>query len=84
VLKVCLGTTPWCLGRPFIAPRDLGVVGASFRSSQPSLSVGALDCLVVHRTLHSTTVKRSLIGHFLFQTGTGLSCGGHRTVRCSI
>jgi hypothetical protein len=28
---------------PFIAPKSLGAVGASFGSSQPSLFAGALD-----------------------------------------
>jgi hypothetical protein len=76
VLKVCLGTAPWRLWCPFIVPRDLGAVGASFGSSQPSLSTGAPDCPVAHRTVHNTTVKRSLIDHFPLQTGTGLSGGG--------
>jgi hypothetical protein len=78
VLKICLGTAPWRLGCPFIVPRDLGAVGASFGSSQPSLSTGAPDCPVAHWTTHSTTVKISLIGHFPFQTDTGLSGGGTR------
>jgi hypothetical protein len=42
----------------------LGAVGPSFGSSQPSISVGALDCTVAHRIVHSTTIRRSLIGHF--------------------
>jgi hypothetical protein len=41
------------LGVPFIAPKDLGAVGASFGSSQPSLVAGAPDCPVVHRTVNS-------------------------------
>jgi hypothetical protein len=41
------------LGVPFIAPNGLGAVGASFRSSQPSLVAGAPDCLVAHRTVNS-------------------------------
>jgi hypothetical protein len=72
VIKVCLGTAPRCLGGPFIAPRDLGAIGASFESSEPSLSSGAPDFPVVHQTLHNTTVKRSLIGHFPSHMGTGL------------
>jgi hypothetical protein len=75
VLKVCLGTVPRRLGGPFIAPRDLGTVGASFGSSQPSLSAGAPNCPVAHRTLHNLTVRRSLIGYFPSQTGTKLSGG---------
>jgi hypothetical protein len=38
---------------PFIAPRGLGAVGASFGSSQPSLSAGALDYPVRHRKVHN-------------------------------
>jgi hypothetical protein len=30
VFKVSLYAAPWCLGGPFIAPRDLGAVGAPF------------------------------------------------------
>jgi hypothetical protein len=56
----------------FIAP----TVGASFGSSQPSLSTGAPDCPVAHLTLHSATINRSLIGHFPFRVGTRLSSGG--------
>jgi hypothetical protein len=40
---------------PFIVPRGLGAVGASFGSSQPSLPMGAPDCPVRHRTVHSNT-----------------------------
>jgi hypothetical protein len=57
------------LGITFIAPRDLGLFGASFGSFQPSLSAGAPDCPVAHQTLHSTMVGESLIGHFPSQTG---------------
>jgi hypothetical protein len=38
---------------PFIVPRGLGAVGASFESSQPSMSVGAPNCPVRHRIVHS-------------------------------
>jgi hypothetical protein len=41
VLKVCLSDISMRLGGPFIAPRNLGAVGASFGSSQLSLSVSA-------------------------------------------
>jgi hypothetical protein len=41
------------LGVPFIAPKSLGAVGASFGSSQPSLVAGAPDCPVAHRTVNS-------------------------------
>jgi hypothetical protein len=73
VLKVCLGNISIRLGGPFIAPRDLGAVGASFKSSQHSLSAGALECALAYRTLHSATINRFPIGHFLFQVGTRLS-----------
>jgi hypothetical protein len=66
VLKVCMGNNSIRLGGPFIAPRDLGVIGASFGSSQPSLSAGSLDCPVAYRTLDSATVNRFPIGHFPF------------------
>jgi hypothetical protein len=78
VLKECLGTAPWHLGGPFIAPMDLGDVGATFGSSQASMSAGVPDCLVVHRTIHSTMVRELLIGYFPFQTGTRLLGGGTR------
>jgi hypothetical protein len=42
-----------CLGVPFIVSRGLGAVGASFGSSQPSLSVGATYCSVRQRTMHN-------------------------------
>jgi hypothetical protein len=60
---------------PFIAPRGLGVVGASFGSSQPSLSLCAPDCPVAHQIMHSAIVTRSLIGCLPFL--------GHWTVRCA-
>jgi hypothetical protein len=76
VLKVCLGTPPCRLGGPFIAPRDLGAIGASFGSSQSSLSAGAPYYLVAHRIVHNTRVKISLICYFPFQMSTRLSGGG--------
>jgi hypothetical protein len=48
-------TAPWRLVGPFIALRGLGAVEASFGSSQPSLSAGALDFSVAHWT---TTLQR--------------------------
>ena len=48
MLLWCLGTAPWRLGYLFIAPRDLEAIGASFGSSRPSLSTGALDYPVMH------------------------------------
>jgi hypothetical protein len=46
--------------------------------------MGAPNYSVVHWTLHSATVNRSLIDHFPLLTGTGLSGGAHRTFWCSI
>jgi hypothetical protein len=40
-------------GVPFISPKGLGPVGASFGSFQPSLVAVAPDCPVVHRTVNS-------------------------------
>jgi hypothetical protein len=73
VLKVCLGTAPWRLGGSFIALRDLVSIGASFGSSQPSLTAVAPDYPVAHRTVHNTMVGESLIGHFPTQTDTEMS-----------
>jgi hypothetical protein len=58
---------------PFIAPRDLGIVGAPFgRPLLPS----ARRCTGLsgaHRTLHSATATDHLVGYFLLLGGTGLS-----------
>jgi hypothetical protein len=69
---------------PFIAPRGLGAIGASFGISQPSLSARAPDCPVAHRTIHSTMIRWSLIGHFPSHMSTRLSRRGHRIVLCAI
>jgi hypothetical protein len=42
----CLGAGRKCLGVPFIAPRDIWVVEASFGSSTPSMTACAPDCPV--------------------------------------
>jgi hypothetical protein len=42
----CLGAGRKCLGVPFIAPRDIWVVEASFGSSTPSLTACAPECPV--------------------------------------
>jgi hypothetical protein len=53
VLKVCLCSAPWHLGCPFVAPRDLGVVGTPFgRPWLPSVR-GCTRLFGAHRTLHS-------------------------------
>jgi hypothetical protein len=57
----------------FYSPKGLR---SSFGSSHPSLSAGAPDCPVGHRTIHNTTVRKSLIGYFPSQTSIGLSIGG--------
>jgi hypothetical protein len=57
-------------GVPFIAPRDLGVVGASFGSSTPSLSAYAPDCQ------RGLTVTRSLIGCLPFLGAPDCQVGG--------
>jgi hypothetical protein len=66
VLKVSLSYSSMLLGGLFIASRDLVAIGASFGSSQPSISAGAPDYSVAHRTLHGATVNKSMIGHFKF------------------
>jgi hypothetical protein len=38
---------------PFIAPKGLGAIGASFGSSQPSLFADAPDCPMAHWTVNS-------------------------------
>jgi hypothetical protein len=66
---------------PFIAPRDLGVVGASFgRTWLPSVR-GAPDA---HRTLHSAMAMNPLIGWFPILGRIRPFAGWHRTVRCSM
>jgi hypothetical protein len=75
-----------CLGVPFIAPRGLGVVGASFGSSQPSLFAGAPDCPVAHRIVNSSgfdwqfpPLEELAVGApdmLLFN----VSCTGHGTI----
>jgi hypothetical protein len=74
VLLRCFGTGRRHLEAPFIAPSDLGVIRASFGSFTYSLSACASDCLVAHRTVHSTTVTRSLIGHFPLFGGGAPDC----------
>jgi hypothetical protein len=75
---------------PFIAPRDLGAVGASFGSSQPSLSASAPDCPVRHQTEHSNrsdwqipSLEELAIGapDMLLFT---VMCTGHVTIHCPV
>jgi hypothetical protein len=50
---------------PFIAPRDLGAVGAPFgRLWLPSVH-GCIGLSGAHRTMNSATTKNPLIGYFL-------------------
>jgi quinol-cytochrome oxidoreductase complex cytochrome b subunit len=69
VLKGCLGTAPWCLGGPFIAPRDLGAIEALFGSPWLPSVRGCTRLFGAHWTLHNAMVNGSLIGHFLFSGG---------------
>jgi hypothetical protein len=53
------------LGVPFIAPRDLGAVGAPFgRLWLPSVC-GCTELSGAHRTVSSATTENPLIGYFL-------------------
>jgi hypothetical protein len=73
MLKECLCSAPWRLGGLFIAPRDLGAVGALFgRPWLPSIH-GCTELFGAHRTLHGATTTYVLIGCFLLL--------GHQTVR---
>jgi hypothetical protein len=63
MLKMCLGTSPWHLGGPFL--RDLGLVGAPFvRPWLPSVG-GCTRLSCAHQTLHNATIMYLLIGYFL-------------------
>jgi hypothetical protein len=55
MLRECLCTAPWRLGGPFIAPRDLGAVGAPFGRPWLPFVAGAPDCLV--HTGHCTVQR---------------------------
>jgi hypothetical protein len=68
---------------PFIAPRDLGAVGAPFGRPWLSSARGCTGQSGAHQTLHSATATNPLIGWFLVLGGTGPSGGWHLTVRCS-
>ena len=78
------------LGVPFIVPKGLGAVGASFGSSQPSLVAGAPDCPVAHRTVNSNrsdwqfpSLEQLAVGapdRLLFT----VLCTGHVTIHCPV
>jgi hypothetical protein len=78
------------LGVPFIAPKGLGAVGASFGSSQPSLVAGAPDCPVAHRTVNSNgsdwqfpSLEQLAVGapdRLLFT----VLCTGQVTIHCPV
>jgi hypothetical protein len=61
------------LGVPFIAPRGLRAIEASFRSSQPSL-------LCVHQTVRWHVEQLLCNGYRITDWVISFS-GGHRTVR---
>jgi hypothetical protein len=68
---------------PFIAPRDLGAIGALFgRPWLPSVC-GCTGLSGAHQTLHGVMATYLLIGCFPLLGGTGPSGGWHRTVRCT-
>jgi hypothetical protein len=67
----CLVFCSMRLGVPFIAPRDLGAVGAPFGTLWlPYVRV----CTGAHQTVNSAMTKNPLISYFLL-------LGGHQTVR---
>jgi hypothetical protein len=73
---------------PFIALKDLGAVGASFGSSQPSLVAGAPDCPVAHRTVNSKgsdwqfpSLEQLAVGALDMSLFTVL-CTGQVTIHC--
>jgi hypothetical protein len=78
------------LGVPFIAPKGLGAVGASFGSSQPSLSTGAPDCLVHRWTMNNnrsdwqfSSLEELAVGapeRLLFT----VMCTRHATIHCPV
>jgi hypothetical protein len=66
------------LGRPFIAPRDLGAIGATFgRPWLPSVH-GCTGLFGAHWTLHSATTTNPLIGWFPVLEAPNHLVGGTR------
>jgi hypothetical protein len=73
MLKECLCSAPWCLGSPWIAPRDLGVVGALFgRPWLPSVR-GCTGLSGALQTLRSATATDHLMECFPLLGDTRLS-----------
>jgi hypothetical protein len=70
VLVVCLGIAPWHLGVPFIAPRDLGAIGAFIWKLHTFPVYVCMELSVAHRTVHNAMVTRLLIGWFPVLGGT--------------
>jgi hypothetical protein len=61
------------LGVPFIAPTELGAIGAPFgRPWLPSVR-GCTGLFGAHRTVNSAWAENPLIGYFSILGGTGLS-----------
>jgi hypothetical protein len=61
------------LGVPFIAPRDLGVVGAPFGRLWLPYVRECTGLSGAHRTVNSAVTKNRVIGWFPVLGGTGLS-----------
>jgi hypothetical protein len=71
-----------CLGVPFIAPRQLGAIGAPFgRPWLPSIH-RCTGLSGAHRTVNSTRAgrDRESLGWLVSASGGNLSGAGHRTV----
>jgi hypothetical protein len=78
---------PMRLRVPFVAPRELGVVGAPFgKPLLPSIR-WRTGLYGAHRTVNSTPTRRDKESpNWLVSSsvGTGPSSVGHRTVRCAM
>jgi hypothetical protein len=62
-----------CLGVTFVAPRDLGAVGAPFQRPWLPSVCGCAGLSSAHRTVNCAMAMRSLIGWFPVLGGTRLS-----------
>jgi hypothetical protein len=78
------------LGVPFIAPKGLGAVGASFGSSQPSLVAGAPDRLLFtvlctgQVTIHCSMHRTQHYSLFYVPDTATIHCPVHRTGHYSL